>query len=324
MRTIQTQTTFPLSSVKPLEGVAQYRKSCLAATRKACRQGTRRRDRSPVTGSPLERIGEIEGMGYSRCPDTGSLFLSEAPEWKEWAALLREVARFRRSPEAFHLDLAPSRVENVHRPKLEWVQETLRLQELDRPRVIEVVTPPSELFPFLRESGSFSEVHSMDEMEMIHGAGEGPSGGQTQAALLFESLDRVDDPEGLLGKVAGRLQRGGLLFITGLVASGFDLAVLGLRSLYLYPPDRANCFSLEGLKRLLERHGFSLLEVSTPGVLDVQIVQEHRRLDPALELSAFEREILSAPAEAQAAFQSFLQEWGWSSFARIVARKTQS
>lgn len=320
MRTIQTQTTFPLSSVKPLERVAEYRKRCMAATRKAAARGARKRKFSPVTGRPLEPLGSVDGLAYSRCRETGSLFLSEVPAWKEWAGLLREVAGFRRSPEAFHLDLANSRVENVYRPKLEWVQETLRLQDIGRPRLLEAVSPPSDLSQFLRESGSFSEVLTVDEMELAHGADAGRGG--VQAALLFESLDRVDEPAVLVEKAAARMERGGLLFVTGLVASGFDLAVLGLRSLYLYPPDRANCFSLEGLKRLLESRGFSLIEVSTPGVLDVQIVREHLRMEPGLELSPFERELLSAPEEARAAFQSYLQEWGLSSFARIVARKT--
>ena len=324
MRLIQTQTTFPLSSVKPLEKVAQYRQRCLEAARQALAGGgTRRREKSPVTGQALEEAGAVEGFPYSLCRESGSLFLRDLPPKKEWAKLLREVSRFRRSPEAFYLDLAQSRVENVYRPKLEWIQETLRIQGLARPRLVEGVTPPSDLSQFLRESGSFAEVLTVDEMELAHGSASVPPWGEVQAVLLFESLDRVDDPEALLGAVAGRMAKGGLLFVTGLVASGFDLAVLGLRNLYLYPPDRANCFTLEGLRRLLDRFGFEPVEVSTPGVLDVQIIEEHRRLNPELELSSFERQLLSADPEARAAFQSFLQEWGLSSFARVVARKKE-
>ena len=323
MRSIQTQTTFPLSSVKPLEKLAPYREHCLQATQQACRGKGRRRQRSPVTGGGMEAAGKVGELEYSRCPQTGSLFLADLPEPREWAALLKEVSRYRRSPEAFHQGLAHSRVENVYRPKLEWLQETLRLQDLTRPRLLEVVTPPSDLTPFLRESAAFSEVLTADEMELAHGDPDPGAAGSVQAALLLESLDRVDDPERLLGGVARRLARGGLLFVTALAASGFDLAVLGLRNRYLYPPDRTNCFTLQGLTMLLERFGFSLVEVSTPGVLDVEIVQEHRRLDPALELSAFERQVLEAAPDTKAAFQQFLQQWGMSSFARMVARKME-
>lgn len=322
MRSIQTQSTFPLSSVKPLEKLAPYREQCLEATRRACGGKTRRRERSPATWAALEPAGRVEELEYSRCPQTGSLFLTVLPEPGAWSKLLREAAQFRRSPEAFHQGLVHSRLENVHRPKLEWIQETLRLQGVSRPRLLEAVTPPSELTPFLREDACFSEVLTADEMELAHGAVKGLGVESVQAAALLESLDRVDEPEGLLRETARLLCKGGLLFVTGLVGSGFDLAVLALRNRYLYPPDRANCFTLQGLKGLLERSGFEAVEVSTPGVLDVQIVEEHLRADPELKLPPFEEQVLASSPEARAAFQMFLQEWGMSSFARIVARKS--
>src|SRR5262249_47893754 len=113
----------------------------------------------------------------------------------------------------------------------------------------------------------------------------------------------------------------GLLFLTSLVSSGFDFTVLGLKNHYLYPPDRANCFSLDGLKKLVMQAGFKLIEVSTPGVLDVEIVQAHRKHAPDLPLSDFERGILDSDEETRMAFQTFLQQRGRSSFARIVGRK---
>jgi hypothetical protein len=94
-----------------------------------------------------------------------------------------------------------------------------------------------------------------------------------------------------------------------------------LGNLYLYPPDRTNCFSLRGLETLLGSAGFAFLEVSTPGVLDVEIVQAHHQQLPAVRLSAFERQLLASDSETRNAFQSFLQQQCMSSFARIVARK---
>jgi hypothetical protein len=154
--------------------------------------------------------------------------------------------------------------------------------------------------------------------EVIGKAGTCPEG--IQAAVLLESLDRVHHPQHVLRRVAGCLEEGGLLFVTALVASGFDLAVLGLKNLYLYPPDRMNCFSLHGLLRLLEQSGFESVEVSTPGVLDVQIVRAHLQRDPALPLSMFERQLVGMHEEGQAV-QAFLQQSRLSSFARIVASK---
>jgi hypothetical protein len=218
----------------------------------------------------------------------------------------------------------------VFAPKVDWIQSTLRLQDVSQPRIMEVVTPPSDFNPLLKGSGLFEEVLVVDEMEMVVSVSSerslpkersGHRGGSVQVAILLESLDRVDDPAALLCAAAQRLEDDGLLFVTALVCSGFDMAVLRLRNLYLCPPDRTNCFSLRGLELLIEQAGFALLEVSTPGVLDVEIVGAHLRHDPTIPLSIFERLLLDADRETHAAFQSFLQQCGLSSFARIVARK---
>lgn len=268
----------------------------------------------------MEPWGDVEGLAYARCAQSGSLFLAEMPEPEAWYRLLEDVHRYRHSPEAFHSSLSQSRTDNVYMPRLEWMEDALQLQGMQRPVVLEAAVAPSEFSQLLYESGSFSEVLTVREAELtLARGGEAPI---AQAAVLLESLDRAYDPEALLSGVSRRLSEGGLLFVTALVSSGFDLAVLGLRNLYLYPPDRANCFSLQGLSTFLQRSGFGLLEVSTPGVLDVEIVQAHLQHDPSIQLSVFERQIVEVPAEAQEAFQAFLQQYGLSSFARIVAKKS--
>jgi len=322
MRSIETSVTFPLSSVKPLEGLLAYRAYCLEATRRAVGSSGRRRDRSPASGGPLEPFGKVEEFEYLRDPENGSVFLAELPDPQTWAALLKQVVRFRQSPEAFHADLAQSRTDHVYIPKLEWIQETLRLQQTTRPRLLEVVTAPSRFTPLLIESKSFAEVLPVEEMALAHPSATGAEAGPpAQAAVLLESLDRVDDPEALLRGVANRLERGGLLFVTALVVSGFDLATLGVQNRYLYPPDRVNCFSVRGLERLIRRAGFVPLEVSTPGVLDVGVVRAHLEHDPTVSISPFERQIVEADEETREVFQTFLQQQGLSSFARIVARR---
>ena len=320
MWSTETDQTFPLSSVKPLDGLASYRKRCLEETRRACHGGTHRRTHCPVTGTPLAPLGRVGSFEYLRCPDTGSMFLAELPSSAAWAELLGAVSRYRHSRQTFHAGIARTRNEHVYGAKLEWIKSVLRIEQCAAPRVLEVATPPSEASALLQESGLFEHVVTMNEME--YGLPLEPDvRQQVGAAVLFESLDRVDDPVALLRAVKECLMPGGLIFVTALVSSGFDVAVLGLQNLYLYPPDRTNCFSLSGLEQLLRGAGFTLLEVSTPGVLDVEIVQTHRHADPALPLSDFERQLLAADHETQHAFQTFLQQNRMSSFARIIGKK---
>ncbi len=316
MRTIQTETRFPLASVKPLEALNRYRAHCMSATQKAMESGVSRRSTSPITGATLQPFGKVGSFEYLICPDTGSLFLGALPPASVWANLLKQIHQHRHSPGVLHAELATSRADHVYQPKVEWIQETLALQGIRRPAVLEVGIPPSDLEELLTKSKAFSRVECADETALARGGN-----GAFQVAVQLESLDRSADPVALLEATHRSLSKGGLLFATALVASGFDLQVLGTENRYLYPPDRANCFTLEGLRRLLERFGFELLEVSTPGVLDLEIVQAHLAQDPSLLLSRFERSLALSDEPTRQAFQSFLQERGLSSYARVAARK---
>ncbi|MDP3722477.1 MAG: hypothetical protein Q8R91_03145 [Candidatus Omnitrophota bacterium] len=324
MRTIQTSASFPLSSVKPLEGLLRYRAYCLEMTRQALRGPTRRRQRSPIGGASLEPFGEIGGLRYLRCQESGSLFLEELPDAVSWARLLQDVSRHRFSSEGFYPGLAQSRTDHVYTPKLEWIRDTLRLQGVRQPIVLEGATPPSTFTHLLKDSGMCSDVLMVDEMTVATGSGNCADAPRVHAAILLESLDRVDDPVALLQGVVNRMEEGGLLFVTALVCSGFDLAVLGLANLYLCPPDRTNCFSLQGLSRLLTQAGLTLIEVSTPGVLDVEVVRAHLQHNPSLPVSRFERQLIEADAQTHEALQAFLQRQGLSSFARLVGKKVSS
>lgn len=319
MHLIQTDDHFSLDAVKPLEPLLQYRQRAMELTRQALSRGLRPRERSPVTGAALSPWGEVDGFSYGLCRESGSRFLTGLSDSESWGNLLAQVSRLRHGPEGFHGRLAQSRTDHVYAPKLEWIEDTLRFEKVRAPRLLEAATPPSVFTPLLKESRIFSEVQTLNEMNLAHGRIDGE--GRFQAAVLLESLDRVDDPRGLVEEVGRQLEKDGLLFLTGLVSSGFDFTVLGLQNLYLYPPDRTNVFSLQGLTRMLTQAGFGLLEVSTPGVLDLEVVRAHQKMERVFSLSGFERQLLEAEPQTREAFQSFLQEQRMSSFARIVARR---
>ena len=321
MRSTQTSVTFPLSAIKPLDQLLKYRAHCVAQTREACTGPLQRREHCQADGVRIEPFGEIDGLAYARCPQDGSLWLAALPEPRRWADLLARISRHRHSSSTFHAELTQSRTDHVYAPKLEWIQDALRLQQMDRPAVLEAVTPPSPFTSLLKDSGLCSTLVTVDEMMVAHASGRREDAERVQAAVLLESLDRVDDPAALLRGVHQQLAPGGLVFVTALVSSGFDMATLGLQNRYLYPPDRTNCLSLHGLSMLITKAGFGLLEVSTPGVLDVEVVQAHLEQHPGMAVSVFERQLAEAGEETRMAFQTFLQEQGLSSFARIVGRK---
>ncbi|MDP2599190.1 MAG: hypothetical protein Q8P84_00450, partial [Deltaproteobacteria bacterium] len=227
------------------------------------------------------------------------------------------LSRYRHD-RTFHKSLSQSRLENVYEPKKRWIENTLLLQGMQKPHVLEVTTPPSSFTALLKDEKTFGEVLLVPEMELASGGWKGKN---VDAAILLESLDRVSHPDLLLKNVYESLNKGGIVFVTALVSSGFDMTILGRENAYLYPPDRANCFSLDGLHGMLSKAGFKLLEVSTPGVLDVDVVATHFNHGVLAPLSTFEKNVMEAGSEIKMAFQKFLQQSNMSSFARLVAVK---
>jgi hypothetical protein len=88
------------------------------------------------------------------------------------------------------------------------------------------------------------------------------------------------------------------------------------------PPHHINLLSTEGLEKLVQRVGFRVEEIVTPGKLDVDIVRNMLIENPALPLPRFASYLLQRrDAETWQVFQEFLQKHRLSSHVRVVARK---
>lgn len=138
----------------------------------------------------------------------------------------------------------------------------------------------------------------------------------------FEVIDCTSDVNLLLKTVKDILVPGGLFFITTISISGFDLQVLWEHSKSIIPPDRINVFSHVGLTELFKRYDFEVLEFSTPGRLDLDIVRNALKNNAELPVPRFIKALVSREDEQlDNDFQEFLQINKLSSFVRVVLRK---
>lgn len=145
--------------------------------------------------------------------------------------------------------------------------------------------------------------------------------GYLDAALMFEALDRTVNPRELLERVKNSLKPGGLCFITCLLASGFEVQLLGEGSNIFVPPERMNIMSFEGMNRLIEDScGFELLEFSTPGVLDItNVIDQLEEIDNSTFFDYLFKQ-RQDPALVES-FQDFLQLNHLGTFGRLVLKK---
>lgn len=144
------------------------------------------------------------------------------------------------------------------------------------------------------------------------------------AISAFEKLEHQFSPFNYMLKIRDSLVPGGLFFFTTRAASGFDLQVLWDETPYIFVPEHLNLPSIEGLVDLVQRAGFELIELSTPGQLDLELVSHAVTNDPSIQLPSFVKYLIERrDKEAHWDFQEFLQKHRLSSHVRVAIKKKE-
>jgi len=138
----------------------------------------------------------------------------------------------------------------------------------------------------------------------------------------FEVVERIFDPAEFIKEVYQVCQSRGLFFLTTNTISGFEYQILNEKSPRLHPPDRINLLSIEAIHNILTESGFEVIELSTPGRLDVEIVRNALESNPGISVPEFLRYIFkNRDKGAWHSLQDFLQQNRLSSYVRVTAKK---
>lgn len=284
----------------------------------------------PACGADSERPAfEKSGFSYVECGACRSLYVTPRPRSELLARYHAESRASRYRAAQFTEATAVQRRQHILRGYASWmgqvVAEHLADGELSYgdlgsywPSLFDEVSE-LELFNALyavaprTTEGAKTPVSnvSLDEMPELH------------VVSAFEKLEHLHEPQRFLSDIGARMKSGGLLFLTTRTCSGFDLQVLWDKAPYVFVPEHLNLFSIPGLEALVQRSGFELLELSTPGQLDVEQVLQACAADPSVTLPPFVRILLTERDRlAHSDFQAFLQKHRLSSHVRMVARKS--
>ncbi len=149
------------------------------------------------------------------------------------------------------------------------------------------------------------------------------------AVVAFEVIEHLFDPLAFLWMVAAKLEPGGVLYMTCPNWLGFELQELGALSTTI-DHEHLNYFHPSSMRALLDKAGFDVLELSTPGALDAGAVRgavlagDHfvskssGRTRGASSL--LQRVLVDDWVELGGKFQAFLADCGMSSHMSVVAK----
>lgn len=150
-----------------------------------------------------------------------------------------------------------------------------------------------------------------------------PQNGDVPRADMVLYLDRMQQemqPDRRISELRGYLKERGLLILSTRAGSGFDIVTLKEKNSRIYPYEHILLPSVRGLVSFLEENGFEILEITTPGIMDVKYILDSKdRLD---DRENFVRYLLEESSQAMLQeFQRFLQKGCLSSFVCVIARK---
>jgi SAM-dependent methyltransferase len=153
-------------------------------------------------------------------------------------------------------------------------------------------------------------------LEMVHGYD-----GTFDFLSACELLEHVYDARAFVEHVFRLLKPGGHFMCTTLNGQGCDILVLGEQSKSVSPPHHLNFFTTYSLPLLLQKAGFSIVEVTTPGELDIDIIEGMIRNEHASCGRFWDYVACKATPECKRDLQELLKKHRLSSHMRVIVRK---
>ena len=256
-----------------------------------------------------ESFAQFCGAPYLRCRSCWSLFTPVSEDTISEYLKYTPLLDFRKSKK--YQDVARQKRATMWREQLFWIEfRTARyLKPLSETSIFEIGGRFEGFCDLITAAGkSYRNFRSISDLR-----------NSADIILTLGSFMLEPNPVEALCKVRKHINKDSLVFLNTKVSTGFDFLTLKGSVDSVYPYDCATIPSIEALELVFRKAGFDVLEISTPGTLDMVYVAENSsKLD---RNDFFTRYMIEkADDSVKAEFQRLLQKGLMSSYAQLVAR----
>jgi 2-polyprenyl-3-methyl-5-hydroxy-6-metoxy-1,4-benzoquinol methylase len=287
-------------------------------------------------GEDSSHAFEKYGFRFRSCNSCRTLYMSPRPSQAVMADYYSNSENYAYWARYIFPASEASRREKIHKPWLERVVDLCDRHGVPRGTLLEIGPGFGTFASVATQSGKFERVLAVEPTpEMAQACRErgvtviqkrvediGREVGRIDVMVSFEVIEHLFEPAGYVAQCAALLPPGGLLVLSCPNGLGFDIAMLGEKALAV-DAEHVNLFNPQSLTGLLQRSGFAVLEASTPGRLDAELVRE-AALKGEIDLGTdpFLKRVLLEEWDALGwPFQQFLAANNLSSHMWIAARR---
>ena len=273
------------------------------------------------------------GFHYVSCRTCDSLFVNPRPSFAVLMQLYANSPSTKYWVEEFFRPMEQARREKIFRPRASYVAR--RFPELSTRRIGDIGAGFGIFLEELRNAWPSADLLAIEPSEdmadilrarglpvlqrMLEDVGSNEAGFDLLTA--FELFEHLHDPLAFLQQVRTLLRPGGHLYLTTLNGQGFDIQVLWEHAKAVSPPHHLNFLNPGAMQGLLVRAGFEVVEVSTPGELDWDIIEGGWRAGESNPGRLLRTIAEHGTPKAKAALQRWIRDYGFSSHMRAVARR---
>ncbi len=144
---------------------------------------------------------------------------------------------------------------------------------------------------------------------------------RADCVCAFELIEHIFNPFRLCLRIKKLVKDRGIFIMTTPNIAGFDLMILGKSSDNIAAPNHLNYFNTSSIEILLNRAGFKIVAIETPGVIDIDIVR-NKYMEGCAIKDRFVASICNSSDEVRKDFQKFLVRNKLSSNMFVVAERT--
>lgn len=319
--------------IRPKKIFEEYLQLAEEDTERYFAKAPRTRIVCPACGGGSDFAFNKHGFAYEVCPACGTLFVNPRPAAEAFSRYYTESPSSKYWATTFYKETAEARREKLWKPKARMIGDVLKRYGTSEHSIIDIgggyglFAEEMQIFsekpltviepgPFLAQVCRGKSLNVIEKFLEKVEASDLPEGGK--AFVSFELFEHLHDPSAFLFHLKELMHSGDLFIFTTLSGAGVDIQVLWENSKSVSPPHHLNFLNPKSVGTLLGRLGLEMLEVSTPGKLDIDILKNNQ---PYIKDRFWLTFMQLASEQTQAKWQELIASSGWSSHMMVVCRK---